>query len=268
MQRFHRLGSVGLGLIIAAITLHLVAVSLDHWKSITCKTCTVGYYFKEWRSSVTDRCYRISMLNYLNITNNPSDIIHDPFTVYICVPNQYLLPKNEDYTGECLGNNIIGPHNACTSKEYNHTLCKCDYPASTKAILGLTVISSVTLGLMIIVAHFASYIEHDFILKWLIPYGFISLVIAFVCMFVILLLTGTKEIEDVDYIVDWRLKADAYNISSSLLNDTNINSELNPDNFSTALGYSFVIEVFATYFTLISAVIYALMFLAKKRPNA
>ncbi|CAF0937982.1 unnamed protein product [Adineta steineri] len=268
MQRFHRLGSVGLGLIIAAITLHLVAVSLDHWKSITCKTCTVGYYFKEWRSSITDRCYRISMLNYLGYATAPSDIIHDPFTVYICVPNQYLLPKNEDYTGQCLGNSIIGPHNACTSKEYNHTLCQCDYPTSTKAILGLTVISSVTLGLMIIVAHFASYIEHDFILKWLIPYGFISLVIAFVCMFVILLLTGTKEIEDVDYIVDWRLKADAYNISSSLLNDTNVNSELNPDNFSTALGYSFVIEVFATYFTLISAVIYALMFLAKKRPNA
>ena len=145
------------------------------------------------------------------------------------------------------------------------------------------------LGSMVIVSHFASYIPYDFILKWLLPGGFISLVTAFTVMFITLIMMGTGRSDFVNKVVAWRtLQVAQCKLSfilyekkqsivfdlclvdnlSTTLNDTNISSELSQNNFDINFGFSFGMEIIAAHFTLMSAIIYALMFLGKRRPNA
>jgi hypothetical protein len=83
------------------------------------------------------------------------------------------------------------------------------YTINTKVILALAVISSIALGLMIIVSHLTSYIEFDFVLKWLLPAGFILLLIAFISMFAILIIMGVNNQEDVNRLAGWTLLAAA-----------------------------------------------------------
>ncbi|UJR28109.1 hypothetical protein I4U23_009364 [Adineta vaga] len=268
MQRFHRLGSVGMALIISAFTFHLVAISLDRWTSATCKTCPIAYEFREWRTSIRERCYRTSMLNFLKLSNDSEEIKDDPFTTYVCISNKYLRAKDSANNGQCIGSTQIDPQNACTSGQYNSDLCECTYSKSTKAVIGLAIVSSFALGIMVIVSHFGSYIQYDFILKWLIPGGFFALVTGFGAIFIILIMMGSGKYEDVDEIVNWRtLEATKYpNISA--INNTNLLNELYRNNFDVNLGISFGMEIIAGHFTLMSAIIYALMFIAKKRPDA
>ena len=70
------------------------------------------------------------------------------------------------------------------------------YSKYTKAVIALVVISSIALGCSIIIAHFASYISHDTILKWLLPVGFTLLIIPSICMIAILsLMNGNRQVD-------------------------------------------------------------------------
>ena len=126
MQRFHRLGTVGMALIIAAFTFHLLAISYDHWTLITCKTCPYTYYFREWRTSIRERCYRISLIQYTGISNATEDIIDDPFATFVCVPDKYVYARDSANEAQCTGRADIDPHNACTSSSVNQNVCKCE----------------------------------------------------------------------------------------------------------------------------------------------
>ncbi|CAF0902060.1 unnamed protein product [Adineta ricciae] len=268
MQRFHRLGSVGMVLIITAFTFHLLAISYDRWTLITCKTCSYTYYFREWRTSIRQRCYRISLMEYTGISNAEEDIKTDPFATFVCIPDKYVYATDSANIAQCIGRADIDPHNACTSSSLDEDVCQCDYTRKTKAVIGFAVISSIILGLMVIVSHFASYIPYDFILKWLLPGGFISLVAAFTFIFITLIMMGSGKSDYVNRVVVWRtLQVAQYNLSTTL-NDTTISSELSQSNFDIKLGFSFGMEIIAAHFTLMSAIVYALMFLGKRRPNA
>ncbi len=126
MQRFHRYGTVSLALIILGLTFHLLAISLAQWKTSTCNLCSPAYNFRQFTTSIRQRCYRISLLNYYNLTTDLNDIANDPFTVYICIPNQFLFPTHPNFTDDCLGFTELGPHSICTTNIYDTNMCKCE----------------------------------------------------------------------------------------------------------------------------------------------
>jgi hypothetical protein len=126
MQRLHRLGSVSLGLIIIALTCHLIAISYDRWRTSVCEKCPPAYDFREWRTSILQRCYRISLIGFRNQTADINSIINDPFPVYVCVANKFLFPKESKYADQCLEYTKLGPHGICSSNIYNKDICKCE----------------------------------------------------------------------------------------------------------------------------------------------
>jgi len=61
----------------------------------------------------------------------------------------------------------------------------------------------VTLGCMVILAHIITFIEHSFILRWLLPAGFISMMIACFSMIIILSIEGYDKDQELNYILGW-----------------------------------------------------------------
>ena len=72
------------------------------------------------------------------------------------------------------------------------------YSKSTKAVIALVVISAIALGCSVLIAHFASYISQDTIIKWLLPTGLALLIFTSICMFAILIIMGTNKKIDLD----------------------------------------------------------------------
>jgi hypothetical protein len=56
---------------------------------------------------------------------------------------------------------------------------------------------------MVIVGHLITFIEHSFILRWLLPGGFISMMIAFFSMIIILAIQGYDKDQELNYILGW-----------------------------------------------------------------
>lgn len=126
MQRFHRLGSLALGLVMISLTCHLAAISYDRWKTTTCSQCSYLYNFRGWRTSIRQRCYRISLLLLFNSTSDPTVIENDPFASYICIENQFLFPTQPKYYDQCVEYTKLAPNGICTSSVYNTDMCRCE----------------------------------------------------------------------------------------------------------------------------------------------
>ena len=75
------------------------------------------------------------------------------------------------------------------------------YTARTKAIIALAVISSVSLGVLVILTHFTSYVAHDSFINWLVRGGSVAMTLSCFCMLAILIITGTSKYEDVQGIL-------------------------------------------------------------------
>ncbi len=77
------------------------------------------------------------------------------------------------------------------------------YTKTTKAVVAFAVISSMTLGVMVIVAHIITFIEHSFIIRWLLPAGFISMMVACFSMVIVLAIEGYDKNQELNYMLGW-----------------------------------------------------------------
>lgn len=160
------------------------------------------------------------------------------------------------------------------------------YTARTKAIVALAVISSISLGVLVILTHFTSYVTHDRFITWLVRGGSVAMALSCICMLAILIIMGTSKHEDARGVFGDLLVQDfvgnrhsAFSIPAILAssvrldelsagnNLTNATSMYQEGDYSVRVGWSFGIEIVALAFTLSTAVIYGLMLTAKRRPE-
>lgn len=75
---------------------------------------------------------------------------------------------------------------------------KCfSYTKSTKAVLATAVLSSFSLGILMFLTHFVSFVKIDYVLKWLLPLCLALLVFSIIFIIITLSVAGGTLQEDI-----------------------------------------------------------------------
>ncbi|CAM4816881.1 unnamed protein product [Rotaria magnacalcarata] len=248
MKRLERLGSVVFFAVTVSLVFHLIAMSFNSWKVTKCRTCGENNPLATWTSSINERCYYSSVAaiffsqDQLN-TSVPANL----FITTICLPNQYIISNEVKYANYCLAIALNRSDTACSLRTYNPDYCKCDYTGSTKAVVAMTVLSALSLGILLFLTHFVALVKIDYVLR---------------CV------AGDSVDEDLQELrFQWSLYKQAYPDKTLIDTWQEELNNLTSVNYSVSIGWCFGMEILSLYFALIALIIYALMFQAKKRPE-
>ncbi|CAF1013705.1 unnamed protein product [Adineta steineri] len=273
MKRIQRLGSVSFVTVLLSLVFHLLAMSNDEWKTITCHGCgnttDLQDILGSWTVALTERCYSTSVVGIFAPNGGYTGLTASGFRAQVCVENQYLMVKDIRNASYCLRYNEGFSDVACTLTEYNTKACKCDYSTRIKLILAMTILTSLSLGILIFISHLVAFVKIDYVLEWLIPTCYSLLFFAILCIFITLFTAGTgldDEINQLRY--SQSLFEVAYFNDSSATAHMNAYKKTLTRTYSVKLGWCFGMEVMALYFSIVSAVLYLLMYLVKRHPNA
>ncbi|CAF4722066.1 unnamed protein product, partial [Rotaria sp. Silwood2] len=142
------------------------------------------------------------------------------------------------------------------------------YTKRTKGVVAMAVLAAFSLGILMFLTHLVAFVNIDYVLRWLIPLSFGLLIFSIICIVIAIGIAGGK------------LDEDAYHLRFrwSSIEDFSINGTVNPYweekfgnltnvQYNIKVGWCFGMEIMALYFALISLILYALMFVAKTRPE-
>ncbi|CAF1607868.1 unnamed protein product [Rotaria magnacalcarata] len=244
-------------------------MSFNSWKVTKCRTCGENNPLATWTSSINERCYYSSVAaiffsqDQLN-TSVPANL----FITTICLPNQYIISNEVKYANYCLAIALNRSDTACSLRTYNPDYCKCDYTGSTKAVVAMTVLSALSLGILLFLTHFVALVKIDYVLRWLIPLCFGLMLFVILSLTITLSVAGDSVDEDLQELrFQWSLYKQAYPDKTLIDTWQEELNNLTSVNYSVSIGWCFGMEILSLYFALIALIIYALMFQAKKRPE-
>ncbi|CAF0881762.1 unnamed protein product [Adineta steineri] len=273
MKRIQRLGSISFVTVLLSLVFHLLAMSNDEWKSITCHGCgnttALDDVLGSWTVALTERCYSASVAKAFSPNGGSTGITASGFRAQVCIENQYLMVKDIRNASYCLDWNERYGDVGCTLIDYDTKACKCDYSTRIKLTLAMTILTSLSLGILIFISHLVAFVTIDYVIEWLIPACYSLLFFAILCMIITLFTAGTgldDEINQLRY--SQSLFEVAYFNDSSATAHMNAYKKASTRTYSVKLGWCFGMEVMALYFSIVSAVLYLLMYLVKRHPNA
>lgn len=127
MKRLDRLGSVAFLTITISLVFHLLGISFNHWKVITCQTCQGLTPLESWTTSIRQRCYDSSVASiFFNTIELNSSIVSKPFVTNFCLPNQYITAKGQQNVDYCLNISMSRPDTACSLRTFDPNRCQCE----------------------------------------------------------------------------------------------------------------------------------------------
>ncbi|CAF0960378.1 unnamed protein product [Adineta ricciae] len=271
MKRFDRLGSAAFVTVIITLVFHLIAMSFTNWREITCNGCDSFSQFGSWSTGITTRCYTTSMASIFDPLKSSTENSNDQsFQAKVCMPNQMLMVNNLQYASTCL--DVVNMYGdiACSMQDVNNNYCKCDYLPRTKLTLGTTIITSFALGTLVFLSHLVAFVKKDYIVQWLIPTCYGLLFVAVIFILITLISAGSGLDEDANELrfTSTIIRVIYYNDSSTAIKIQQSIKANSTVTYQTKVGWCFGMEILAFYFSLISLVLYLIMFLVGKRPDA
>ncbi|CAF1467777.1 unnamed protein product [Rotaria sordida] len=267
MKRLERLGSVAFFTVTASLVFHLIGMSYNSWRVTTCHNCDPLNPLASWRTSVRQRCYDAGVAALFLSNDTSSRVSANAFLTQVCIPNQFLIVDDPNEAFNCLINASRQPDLICLSRRRGQN-CKCDYTKRTKAVLAMTVLAALSLGILMFLSHLVAFVKIDYILRWLIPLCFVLLLFSILCIVVAISAAGGKLDEDLYHLRSRWAAVEEFSTDGPI----NENWEarfinLTHAQYDVKVGWCFGMEILALYFSLVSLVIYALMFFAKSRPD-
>ncbi|CAF0984106.1 unnamed protein product [Rotaria sordida] len=265
MKRLERLGSVVLFTITITLVLHILAMSSNQWKTNICRNCDPRIPLASWSTSLLQRCYDSSVATIFSINDSNSNENINEFVTQLCIPNKFIVSENPYQAMDCLtkANQLSDIY--CSIKYSNLDVCQCDYSSGTKGTVAMTILAACALGILVLLTHLVSFVTTDYMLKWLIPFSFSLLIFSIVCIFITLIFVGSTLKQDVYELRDYLHDA-LYNVTINATWVDQLNNFTEAD-YDVKIGWCFGIEIVALYFSVISLVLYGLIFVAKKRPE-
>jgi hypothetical protein len=150
----------------------------------------------------------------------------------------------------------------------------------------MAILAALALGIMVILSHVISFVKIDYILRWLIPLCFALLSFSILCIIIVLSVAGSDISEGANelfYSVSLlraTLKNGTFLFFKYLIFyyfifflETLVNQEIasmknqTDHQYKISIGWCFGMEILALHFSVVTLVLYALMFTAKKRPE-
>lgn len=127
MKRLDRLGSVAFVTITISLVFHLLGVSFSNWKISTCTGCGDTSPLASWTTSIRERCYDSSVASIFIPKNElNSSVVSNSFVTHICLPNEYIFPKQVKYANYCLEVAMNRSDTACSLRTFNPDYCHCE----------------------------------------------------------------------------------------------------------------------------------------------
>ncbi|CAF0911200.1 unnamed protein product [Didymodactylos carnosus] len=124
MRNVGKFGSIAFALLTIACLFHLLAMGYPNWKTITCSSGCENQTAQEWTTSISNRCYATTLQNF-------SFNSAHPLFATLCLPNQYLYPKNKADLYLCSLQMYEHPRTACALERHTPE-CYCAYSTSTQ----------------------------------------------------------------------------------------------------------------------------------------
>ena len=123
MKRFERLGSIAFVTVMISLVFHLIAMSFNHWREITCHGCQAKDILGSWSTGLVTRCYQASLGPIFIPDENAAAT--GGFRTEVCIANQFVMVKDIDHSSSCLEMNMKEGDYAC-AYAYNKTNCQCE----------------------------------------------------------------------------------------------------------------------------------------------
>jgi hypothetical protein len=75
------------------------------------------------------------------------------------------------------------------------------YTSRTKAVLAMTILTALSLGIMVFISHIISNVKFDYILKWLFPISFGLLSFSILCIIITLAIFSGTRYQDINELI-------------------------------------------------------------------